>query len=86
MQDKIEQMLRDKGFDNGKYIQRYNTNDVALEDAITELFIENDFNDCDFNVETDTLFDSCSYETGYCAIAWIDWGRLHTYNFQWEVR
>ena len=86
MYDKIERMLKDKEFNNGQYIQRYNIDDLELEEAINQLFIDNGFNDCNFNVETDTLFDSCSYETGYCAIAWIENNQLYTYNFQWEVR
>lgn len=88
MYNKIENTLKEKGFYQTleNYCLPHNGNDECIEDVLEELFHTEGFTDNEFSIETDTLFSSCGYDTGYCAIAWIEDNQLHTYNFQWEVR
>ena len=82
MDDVIIECLEDR-FAKDDYILPYSWDtDESLEEVLTELFHSYGYQDYEFSVETNTY---PGHSTGYCAIAWIDWNRIHTYNFQWEV-
>ena len=70
------------------YIGRYaEDTDESLEEAITELFASEKYDENTFYVNDQSLFDNSSYDTGYCAVSWISkhTKKLEAFDFQWEI-
>lgn len=61
-------------------------NEVALEEAINNVFVEYPDEAAQYNVEVETLFENPSYIVGYISIAWTNEdGELWHETHQWEV-
>ena len=70
------------------YTLRYATdNDDSLEEAITELFTAEGYDETNFYANDRSLFSNSGYDTGYCTVSWISkvTKKLETYDFQWEA-
>ena len=70
------------------YIGRYaEDTDESLEEAITKLFEGEGYNEDNFYVSDQSIFDNSGYDTGYCTISWISkhTKKLETFDFQWEI-
>lgn len=61
--------------------------DESLEEVITKLFEAEGYNEDNFYVSTQSLFDNSSYATGYCAVSWISkyTKKLEAFDVQWEI-
>jgi hypothetical protein len=70
------------------YIGRYaEDTDESLEEAITKLFEGEGYNEDNFYVSDQSIFDNSGYDTGYCTISWISkhTKKLEAFDFQWEI-
>lgn len=63
----------------------YDENDCSAAEAIEQL-LDNDVRVIDLSVDSDTLFDSCGFTTGYISVAWYERvGYLGHMVFQWGL-
>lgn len=73
-----------KMYYTGRYAE---DTDESLEEAITQLFKAESYNNDNFYVSDRSVFDNSSYDTGYCTVSWISkhTKKLEAFDFQWEI-
>lgn len=86
MLEKINNLIKERFMHYGDYITLYDENDVALPDAIIELFEKEEFLEQEYSIITETVFDNPAIEVGYISVAFVDYGRLHHETYAYEIR
>ena len=67
------------------FYTRYNEDDDEAAQVIED-FLKNDERVVEFNVDSDTLFDSSGFACGYISVAWYERvGYLGHVVFQWGI-
>ena len=86
MAEKIEELLNKFYFNNtNKEYNIYGLEDSSYENirvdkAISDLFRENGFNEKSYSSKIIEVFETSDFVYYAIAIAWIEYGELHTYN------
>lgn len=81
MEDKLYKIV-DSFLADGELPSKYNENGDCLIDAIENAF--KDFNG-QYSVEDVGSFESCGYDCGIISVAFVENGKLHHMNFEWEM-
>lgn len=83
MENKINELLEERFSGYNDIIIPYDENEVKVTEAIKELFHENGIEQ--YDVDSLEAFENPDVTINAVSAAWIENGKLHTYNFITEL-
>lgn len=67
-----------------KSLRQINDDGVYMTDAIQKAFEEAGFEPSSYDIESSVVFSCPSADFGYVSVAWIEDGKLHHQNYEFE--
>lgn len=83
MNEKLFEALESFERDNGS-LQQINDDGVHMTDAIQKAFEDAGFDPSSYDIESSVVFSCPSADFGYVSVAWIEDGKLHHQNYEFE--